>query len=273
VFAFAQEDMRFLPDGASNTTSLIPLNARRATESKPLGGVPGEVLYLPKSNRVAMTVRTPAGDPTAKVALVNLDQNKVEHVVKTGRGSVKFGKFMGAMALSIAMSSLSYYAGYSMAQATGSPYFFYNVYLFTPRPPNLELSASPDEKFIYALNSQTNDVTVIDASDGTTKQKIAVGGGCRRVAVAPDGRFLYSFTGGQVNLIDTQSNQNHLEHHSKTGKIRNLLVLEREKRLVALTGKAVVVFDAEKGEIAHTIDGFNEPYILVQPGRPEASAQ
>jgi hypothetical protein len=272
LFAFAHEDMRFLPDSGDPSTALVPLNARTAA-GKSLGGVPGEVLYLPGVKKAAMTVRTPFGQPTSKVAIVDLAGNRVEHVVTTGRGSVKFGKFMGAMALSIALSSLSYYGGYSMAQATGSPFFFYNIYTFTPAPPNLELSASADGKFVYALNSQTNDVTVINTQDGTADTKIAVGGGCRRVAIAPGGRFIYSYTGGQVSLIDTQTNKKHLEHQVPSGRVLTVHTFDADKRLAALTSKSLLILDTEKGALAHAIDGFGDPYFLVQPRTSESTVQ
>lgn len=266
VFAFAHEDIRFVPDDGATTTALVPLNPRMKKEpaATALGGYPGEVLYLPDSKRAVMTVRDAFGGSTSRVAIVSLLDNKIEHIITTGRGSVKFGKFVGAMALSVAMTSLSYYAGYSMAQATGSPYFFYNIYSFSLAPPNLELTASEDGKFVYALNTQTNDVTVIATEDGKVLDKIPVGGGCRKVGLAPGGRFVYSHTGGQINLIDTQTNKKHIEHQVQEGKIRALHVIEGDRRLVALTSKALLVWDAEKGSLAHTVAGFDEPYILVE---------
>jgi len=41
----------------------------------------------------------------------------------------------------------------------------------------------------------------------------------------------------------------------------------RTKSLVALTSKALLAIDAEKGAIAHTLDGFDAPYFLVERRR------
>ena len=237
---------------------------------KTLGGnVPGETLYLPRQNRLVATLNNALGVPTSKVAIIDLEKNRVEHVITTGRGSVKFGKFMGAMALSVALSSLSYYANYSVAASTGQPYFFYNVYAFTPAPPNLALASSADGEHVYALNTSTNDITIIKVSDGSVVDRIAVGGGCKRVALAPGGRFVYSYTSGQFDLIDTASNKKHLEHKLTSGRINALHVLEGDKRIATLTSDSVLFWDAEKGTQVGRIDGLHQPSLLVEPKRPE----
>jgi YVTN family beta-propeller protein len=273
-FVMTGSDIRKLPAAGPVGSSFIALNrakgapaADAAAADRYLGGVPGEVLHLPQQGKLVTTVRNNLGAPTSKVAIVDLKDNKVQSVVTTGRGSVKFGKFMGALALSVAMSSLSYYANYSIAVNTGQPYFFYNVYSFRVAPPNLELTASPDGKFVYALNSQTNDVTVIDIAAGKTLDKIAVGGSCRRVALAPGGKFVYSFTPGQFDLIDVATNKKHQEHAVTKGKLNAVHEQQAEKRLLVLTSESVQVWDAEKGSLASTITGFHNPHLVVEPRR------
>ncbi len=257
------------------SSSFVPLKSKpaagKSAEEKDqpagIGGVPGEVLHLPGQDRLAMTVRTPAGAPTSTVALVNLKDHRLERTVTTGRGSVKFGNFMAAMAVSVAMSSLSYYAGYSFAQATGSPYFVYNVYVYSPPAPNLELAAAADGKYVYALNQATKDVTVIDSTTGDVINKIAVGGDCQRLALAPGGRYVYAYTPGQVVLIDTATNKKHMEQKSSTGSVKSVYAMEADKRLAALTSKALLVWDTSKGDLVKTVEGLHEPYILVEPHR------
>jgi len=267
MFVVSQEDMRFLPDGSSSTSSSLLLNpqkgAKQAAETKTLDGYPGELLFLPDQNRVAMSVLNAVGG-SSKVAILNLKDNRIEHVVTTGRGSVKVGLFLGSVALSAAMTSLSYYAGYSAAQASGAHYFFYNVYTFAPPQPNMQLAASSNGEFVYALNTQTNDVTIVKVADGTVIDRIPVGGGCRRVALAPGGRFVYAYTQDKISLIDTRLNQKRLEH-SVTGRVHNVYVFEPERRLVALTSKSLLIWDAETGELARSVDGLSEPFLIVSP--------
>jgi hypothetical protein len=193
---------------------------------------------------------------SSKVALLNLKDRRVEHVVTTGRGGVKFGKFLGAVALSAAMTGLSYYSGAMMANASGSPVFFYNVYNFRPAPPNVHLAASPDGRFVYALNTMTNDVTIVRVEDGVVIEKIAVGGGSRAVGLMPGGRFVYAHGAGQLTLIDTRTNQKLAEHAVPSGRLSGVVALASDRRLVGLTSTALLVWDTETGQLATSVPGF-----------------
>jgi len=50
--------------------------------------------------------------------------------------------------------------------------------------------------------------------------------------------------------------------------VRNVSAVGNDRNLVALTGKALLVIDAEKGSIAHTLEGFGEPYFPVERRNP-----
>ena len=60
------------------------------------------------------------------------------------------------------------------ARRQGRSYYGYTEY--TLREPHGTMAFGPDGKAIYALNSQTSDVTVIDAENGQVIQKVAAGG-------------------------------------------------------------------------------------------------
>lgn len=270
-FLVTYDEFRFLSDDGNLASSFVALNKKKGSppvsgpEVPTLGGYPGEVLQLPGTEKAAMTVMTAWGEPTSKVAIVNLKENKVEKIVTTGRGGVKFGQFMGAMALSVAMSSLSYYGNYSLARSMGQPHFYYNVYAFRPPTPNLDLAASADGKFVYALNTQTNDVTIIDSSDGKVLEHVAVGGGARRVTLSPGGKFIFAQSNKEITLIDTQSNKQHVEHKVLSGKVNSLQLDETGRTMLTLTSKTLEVWDSEQGKILATVDGLAEPQFVVIP--------
>lgn len=270
-FVVAYDEFRFLSNDGALASSFVPLNKKKGNppaggpDVPTLGGYAGEVLQLPGSEKVAMTVTTAYGAPTSKVAIVNLKENKVEKIVTTGRGGVKFGQFMGAMALSVAMTSLSYYGNYYAARSMGQPYFFYDVYMFRTPSPNLDLAASADGKFIYALNSQTNDVTIIDSGDGKVLGHVAVGGGARRVLLSPGGKYICAYSNKEITLIDTQSNQQQVEHKLLSGRMNALQADETGKTLLALTSKALEVWDSDQGKLLATVDGLAEPQFVVRP--------
>jgi YVTN family beta-propeller protein len=269
TFIVSHEDLRFLPDEGGSTMSSLLLNPQKGGPQGPpdfqkLGGFPGELLLLPDQNRVALSVIDASG-AGSKVAILDLKENRIQRIVTTGRGSVKFGKFMGAMALSMAMTAASYGAGYAGAQASGSPFFFYNVYTFTPAAPNVALTHSADGNFVYALNTQTNDVTIIRVADGEVIDKIPVGGGCRRVALAPGGKFVYAHASGEVSLIDTHSHKKVIGPDVVEGKVHNVYALDADSSLVALTSQRLVMWDTEKGQVVRTVNGFGEPFMLLDP--------
>jgi DNA-binding beta-propeller fold protein YncE len=273
-FVLSHGDMRFLDDGGVLATSFIPLNKAKnappaGAEVKHLSGDPGEVLALPGGERVAMTVNDALGTPTSKVAILNLKTNQVEKIVTTGRSGVKFGKFMGAMALSVAMTSLSYYANYSVAQSTGQPYFFYNVYVFTPRPPNLTLAASADGKTLYALNTSTNDVTMIDVAKGEVLGHVAVGGGARQVMLAPGGRFVCAYSNKEITFIDTGTNKQHSEHKLTDGKVMTVSPDPKSGRVLALLSNGLQVWDANEGKLVTTVSGLTQARFLTHSAAQE----
>jgi len=263
-YAFTNEELRFVPNQTSAEVASIPLNGKgvgaAGPEAKSLGGMPGETLELPQHERMAVAVRW-----SSKVALVNLKTNRVDRTVTTGRGGVKFGQFMGAMALSVAASAASYYAGYAMAQSMGSPYFYYNVYVFNPPTPNLSLAASADGKHLYALNTQTNDVTIIDVADGKVMGHVAVGGGARRIFSAPTGKLICAQANGQVTLIRTDTNERVTEFKPKKGKVHALQADASGEKILALTEDSLVVWDARTGEFLGETGGLPDPRMLIQP--------
>jgi YVTN family beta-propeller protein len=269
------DQLHFLAADGSPTTQTIFLNEKGGGEAGArLGGYPGEMLHLPEVNKLVMSVRQGGsfGTPTSKVAFVDLKENRVEHVVTTGRGSVKFGKIVGAAAASAAMTSLSYYAGYSGARATGSPFFFYNVYSFSPGTTNVELTTSADGKYVYALNTFSNDVTIIKADDATVIDHIAVGRGGGRVFRAPGGRFICAYTDAKVTLIDPTTNKVQVEHNVD-GTLRQFITDDRQRRLMVLSTKALHVFSADEGKLVGSLEGLKNTTSLILPMQPSKAEE
>lgn len=268
MFVMSHDEISFLPDEGPLASSFVALNPKNKR-----AGYPGETLYLPGQNEVVLSLLRWYGKgtlkylPTSKVAIADLNGKKMEHVITTGRGGVKFAKTMGALALSAAMTYLSYAPAYYMAQSTGSYYFFYDVYVFRMRPPNLSLAASPDGKFVYALNTFTDDVTVINSEDGSVLDKVPVGVSCRRVQLAPGGKYVCAYASKKITLIDTQT-QKATVHELTSGHVNTVYTDDANGRILALTTDSVLIFDTEKGDLEQTISGLRDPRLLVLP-RPK----
>ena len=261
----SHEEISFLPDEGSLVSSFVTLNPKNK-----IVGYPGETLYLPKQNKVFMALLVWYGGetflftPTSKVAMVDLNGKGAEQVITTGRGGIKFAKTLGAVALSAALTYASYKAARSMAQTTGQYYFYYNVYTFKMDSPNLSLASSSDGKFVYALNTFTDDVTIINSEDGSVVDKVPVGASCRRIQLAPGGKYIYAYAAKKVTLIDTQT-QKPLVHDLADSHVNTVYADEADGRILALTTTSVLVLDARDGSTLGSIPGLTDPRILVLP--------
>lgn len=193
--------VRLGPDGSTlfvlceEAISVVDLGQAKEIRRIPLALKTGEFLLSHDGRRGYVTERQ-----GSDLALLDLADGKVAGVVKTGRGGVKFGKLMGA----IALTALSYGAGYAGASGSGSPMFFYRVY--TVAPATSQLALRKDGRFLYALNTLSNDVTIIDTETRQVVDKIATGGGANEIVVAPKGRHLYVRTPSQLTIVDTEKN-------------------------------------------------------------------
>jgi hypothetical protein len=114
------------------------------------------------------------------VAVLDLELNKAIGSTKTGRGGKKL---LGGV-----MSTLTYGMSDRM--------YFYN----SGDPP--QMLARPDGRFAYALNLDTNDVTVVDGDTAQAVGKIG-GGGSELVLL---GGSTLVVVGPELHVIDTARN-------------------------------------------------------------------
>lgn len=264
-FVMSYAEMRFLPDDGPLAKEAIALNPAlkggppSATASQGLDGYPGEMLYLAGQNKVAMLVTNIFGGPTNRLGLVSLKDNKLEHVITTGRGSVRAGKLIGAITLTAAAAA----GAGALAGAVGSPYILFPVARFGG-PPSVALAAGPEGRLIYALNSSSNDVTVVNPADGSVLDQISVGGSYR-IFLAPGANFLFAIGRSQITVIDTKTNKKHSEKKLESESIRDFYADHERRRVWTLTDKSLMVWDADNGSLISTIGGFGEPYFLLRP--------
>jgi len=215
-----------------------------------LGGLPGEMVYLPDQNKMVLKRLCPA----ARVGVVDLKSNRLEQVVTPGRSGVKFAKVAGSVAASVALTA-------TLTAAAGQ---FLTVLIFPSGGTHYDLRVRTDGQYIYALNSFTNDVTIIETLTGTVVDKIAVGGGCRGIGFTPDQAFLVAWTPGQITFIDAKANKKRREHQLQNESVNNLYLLKTQPRIVALTTTSLLVFDANSGSMITSVKGYFDPHVLAE---------
>jgi len=199
---------------------------------------------------------------SSKLGILDLEGRSLVASIGTGRGGVKFGKFLAATAATAATAA-SYSTG---AGASGLSFSVSFSAVFTVAPANTTLALTKDEKHIYVLNTQSNDVTVVDTETREAVAKIGVGGSANRLELLPGGAFVAVTTGADtLHLIDTKS-------HVKTGELPDggNYVFAPGKHHAAAIGKGVVY--CLEGATLKTLakaTGFREPtQLLFEPEPP-----
>ena len=171
---------------------------------------------------------------SSKVVVYDLLENEVLAELTTGRGGVKFAKFLGAAAATAA----SAYAGSSAASASGASYYTYNIY--GVHAASTTIVFGPEEKFVYVLNTNSNDVTIIDAATNEIVDKIGVGGDSRALIRLPGGLRMAVRTGKEtLHLIDTATRKK-LSEQKRGG---NFVISPDERHAVAVRDDSVLCMD------------------------------
>lgn len=239
-------------------------------DSAGMGIGSGLALFDPK--HVSELAITPDGkrgvalyDRSSRLLVLDLESHKVVATVATGRGGVKFGKFMTAMAA----TALSAYAGQAIASSAGMPYYTYNIYGVASA--NTSIALRPDGKFAYALNTQTNDVTIVNVETGEVVDKL--GGGGRRLQLMTGGAVVTA-VGGSLSSIDTATHKP-LPALAIEGRVFDLALSPDGRYAVALADKTVVCLDSSTASELGRAGGFKRPSHIVfapagdTPARPE----
>lgn len=209
---------------------------------------------------------------SSKLSILDLEAVKPLASVTTGRGSIKFLKAAGAVALTAASATAAYGQAYNMAQSTGGVgYAPYQI--FTVAPANTQIAVKPDGAFVYVLNSQTNDVTVVDTAASAVVDKIAAGGS-RLQFLHGDG-VLAVVGRNSLHRIDTAT-QKPLPEIPFEKNVLDVRLAPDGQSGLALVDGSVVVLNAANGEVRAKLTGFKHPRKAVfaqEEAAPEPAAE
>ena len=190
---------------------------------------------------------------SSRLSILDLDAPRLVGSVTTGRGGIKFAKALGSMALSVAATTASYYQGQSMAMTQHRSWFTYNVYNFGVAAPQSSVVVRADGKLAYALNTQTNDVTVVDVPTASVVSKEAAKG--RSLALLPGGAKVAVLGKDELRLFDTQT-QLPGEPLRFEGAMEVSLVFTKDgQTAVAYGGKSLYILDAATGAVRAQVPG------------------
>lgn len=239
--------LRVAPDGKEILAVGQDAITRIALDTlKPTGeiamhkGAPREIFNSPDGSRVFVLY-----SDNDRVAIVDLQAQKMIAAVKTGSGATKFGQAM-AQAQMANLDGRMASAG-PLERAILQPSYRVERNMLSQRVAQArgtEIEVRPDGERIYVLNRQTNDVTVIDVKAGKDVVKVGVGQGCRLLRLF--GTRLYAFSHAAVRVIDTSTNTEVKDQGLKD--VGHVLDYDDGARAVGFTNEEVVWLSFEGGE-------------------------
>jgi len=210
-------------------------------------------IRIPNQNRLAALTLD------HRLGIVNLEENRLERVVKIGRGGVRLAKAVGVGALvagSIAFAGGLVGLAFEVAaiQALATP----TLHL---------LLATPDGKFLYVLDTSSNDVTIVDSEDGSVVDHIAVGGDCEGLVFTPDGKAIWAVARTRLTLIDTTSNKQRFQREfaPELGRRHDWNMVRENGRILLLFDNQLQACDPEQAGSLATIKGLSEARLVVLP--------
>jgi YVTN family beta-propeller protein len=197
-------------------------------------------------------------EQSSKLLVLDLDKEDSVAMVTTGRGGIKFMKALGAAALTAA----SYYSAQQQASQSGGGAYFYDVYRIGQAVTSVVVR--PDSRFVYVLNTQSGDVTAVDAATGTVVIKI--GGGGHGLRMLPGGKRLAVMADDLLKLIDAEANQKGPE--LPMNNLRSVVPTPDETGVLAVTDSEVVLLDAATGGVRARASGFKKAVQVVFAAAP-----
>ena len=146
------------------------------------------------------------------------------------------------------------------ARRQGRSYYTYTEY--TLREPRGTMRIRPDGKEIYALNSQTSDVTAIDAASGEILEKVAAGG--FDVNFMPHAGVALVPSSDTVHVVDLNTRQKHPDLIAGSNGRFDQADLAPDAKIAVISGAGgVFIVDATGGTPIGTMKPFGQAVSVV----------
>jgi DNA-binding beta-propeller fold protein YncE len=204
-------------------------------------GPPNELVVTPDGSRGLLTYQD-----SSKLLVLDLVAGAKAGSVTTGRKGAKLAK----MAVATAQNASSYYAARDQAISSGQTIFYYDVY--GVRAASTSISLRPDGRFAYALNTQTNDVTIVDIASVKDIGKVPAPG--RELLSLPTGRLVAVVGEKALTLVDTASNA--LAGNWELPGLLGVGVAPDRPAVVAVAEKSVLILDPGTGKVTARVDSY-----------------
>jgi YVTN family beta-propeller protein len=173
-----------------------------------------------------------------KVAELGLDDGKVRMSLTTGRTGTKVGKAIGLALL-------------GTVERSGT--------VFT---------LGPEGRYLYVVNGQTDDLTLVDTTEHRVVETVATGGGTRGILVPEGGASVYVVSKDHLTRFDTATRKaaGEISTAAEGGPAGAVTLSPDGRWMFVPRGTKVEVRDAATGERLHTIPFSLPVSVVVPPG-------
>jgi DNA-binding beta-propeller fold protein YncE len=190
---------------------------------------------------------------SSQMSIVDLRAGQVVKRLTTGRVSMKVRKMVTAGIASL----LSRWAAEQRAKLTGETQYWFVTEVL---PAQTALQVSADGKTVYVLNSQTRDVTLVDAAAATVVGHVpAEGAG---LYVLPRQEMLITGHSGKVAFVDARTHRE-IDALTFEGENNDLAMSPTGDTVFLLSAGRVVTIDAARKTVTATSAPFQYPTRLV----------
>lgn len=237
--------------------SIIDLGADKAAPAVESARDPFAVLAT-RDGRRAFVVSMD-GDQCCRITTFDAEAMKQMTSFLGGSKGERFGQALAAVALSVA----SYQAGRSAAQASGGGTFYYSIYTPTTRgAARGPLAFGPGEQKVYLVDTQTNDVTIVNVADGQRIKTLDAGSGLKEVVPMHDAGVVAGIADSELTLIDVNTDE--VRSTVKlAGNVVDAVMSPDEQRLIVFGKERVVVLDANTAKEISRVDALKHPVQVI----------
>lgn len=228
-------------------------------DKKEIEGYPGRAMVL-GDNRAVIHIVNRNGADKKRIALVDLSANRVQAVVPVGKRGVRIGREIGAAFLAAGLS-----AGASAgAAAVGSPYTY--VFYVVPRPGFASVVKRADGRFCYALDPQSDDLTVVRASDGEIVAHLPFTSSLTLWA-PPGSRYVLGLGEKEIEVLDTDTNRVD-KMAARSGGVGVTVIDYEANELYVMGNKGLEVWSGTTGQSIKVFTDFTYEGVvqIILPG-------
>ncbi len=199
------------------------------------------------------------GDQCCRITAFDLETMARLTSFLGGSKGERIGQGVAAAALTVA----SYQAGKSIAESAGADTFYYSIYApvgqGSARGP---LAFGPGETKVYFVDTQTDDVTVVDVATGERLRTLDAGSGLQEVIPLHDAGVIAGIADSQITLVDVNTDEVR-DTVKLEGGVTDAVLTEDGSRLVVFGTKSLVVLDAKTGKEVARVSSLQQPVQVL----------